>query len=265
MCSALEQWEIVSFPAIAEVDETRHIHLPSGHYVHQRYAGEALHPDREPLEKLEDMRRVMGGYNFAGQYQQSPSPLGGGMIKENWFKICEPGQTPDQFDQIVQSVDTASKEGELNDYSVCITFGLKGRNIYIINVVRKRLNFPDLKRMIREQYAAFKPTTILIEDKSSGIALIQELLHDGLYCIKKCSPEGDKVMRMHGQTACIENGLVYLPKDAHWLPDFIKEVTSFPKGKFDDQVDALSQALAWIQGVPFYEGVGHDGILPPGI
>ena len=122
--------------------------------------------------------------------------------------------------------------------------------------MRKRLNFPDLKRMIREQYEAFKPSTILIEDKSSGIALIQELLHERLYCVKKCTPEGDKVMRMHGQTACIENGFVYLPKDAHWLPEFMKEVTSFPKGKFDDQVDALSQALAWLQAAPYYPGWG---------
>jgi hypothetical protein len=141
-----EGWGVVSFPAIAEVDEERVVETPFGRRTFIRRTGEALHPERESLETLTRIRSTIGEYNFAGQYQQTPAPAGGGMVKEAWFRRYRPDERPASFDQIVQSWDTANKPSELADYSVCTTWGVKGPNFYLLNVLCKKLDFPDLKR-----------------------------------------------------------------------------------------------------------------------
>jgi phage terminase large subunit-like protein len=102
------------------------------------------------------------------QYQQTPAPLGGGLVKEEWFRRYEANQLPESFDRVVQSWDTANKATELSDFSVCTTWGVKGKNLYLLGVLRKRLEYPDLKRAVREQQAMFNASVVLIEDKASG-------------------------------------------------------------------------------------------------
>ena len=114
-----EQWEVVSFPAIAETDEEHQIETIWEARCFTRRQGEPLHPDREPLDTLDRIRRTIGEYNFAGQYQQSPAPLGGGLVKAEWFKRYRENERPERFDRIVQSWDTANKATELSDFSVC--------------------------------------------------------------------------------------------------------------------------------------------------
>src|SRR5271169_1850389 len=97
-----EQWERVRLPAIAEEDETHQIVSLGRTRTVRRRAGEALHPEREPLEVLEKVRQTVGEYNFAGQYQQEPAPRGGGMIKAEWFRSYKPGEEPARFDLVVQ-------------------------------------------------------------------------------------------------------------------------------------------------------------------
>jgi predicted phage terminase large subunit-like protein len=242
-----EGWEVVSFPAIAEVDESHEFETVYGRFRHQRTVGDILHPEREPREVLDVLRRSMGEYNFAGQYQQSPAPLGGGMVKEEWFKRYSNRDLPKSFDKIIQSWDTANKQTELADYSVCSTWGIKNKDIYLLHVFRERMAYPDLKRAVRRQNDIHRPDVILIEDKASGTQLIQEMIEEGVHSVQKVKPERDKVMRMHAQTALIENGFVYLPVEAHWLPEYVHELTTFPRGKYDDQVDSTSQALGWLK------------------
>ena len=154
---------------------------------------------------------------------------------------------PERFDRIVQSWDTANKPSELSDYSVCTTWGLKGKLIYLLHVLRRRMGYPELKRAVREQRELWDAEVVLIEDRASGTQLIQELTHEGLYAVKGFTPEGDKVMRLHAQTAMIENGFVHLPREAPWLAEYLHELTTFPKAKHDDQADSTTQALAWIK------------------
>ena len=232
-----EGWEVVSLPAIAEVDERLVVTTPFGERQYSRRAGVALHPDRESLATLDQIRRTLGEYNFAGQYQQTPAPAGGGMVKEAWFPRYKPVDLPQPFDQLIQSWDTANKPSDLADYSVCPTWGVKGPNFYLLNVLRKKLDFPDLKRAVRQQSDLFNPTTILIEDKASGTQLIQDLLDVGLSRVTRYKPDGDKIMRLHAQTATIENGFVRLPETAHWLADYLQELILFPAGRYDDQVE----------------------------
>jgi predicted phage terminase large subunit-like protein len=166
------------------------------------------------------------------------------MIKTAWFRRYRPNDTP-AFDRVVQSWDTANRPSELADYSVCTSWGLKGQNFYLLNVLRKKLSYPELRRAVVEQNGLFEPQAILIEDKAWGTQLIQDLVDSGLSHVTRCSPEGDKVMRLHAQTAQIENGFVFLPDEAPWLADYLAELAAFPVGRHDDQVDSTSQALAW--------------------
>src|SRR5271170_559968 len=109
-------WKVLKFPAIAVEDETHVISTRLGEHAVQRRVGEALHPERESLEILENIRRTLGEYNFAGQYQQEPAPRGGGMVKLAWFKTYEVGEQPANFDLVFQSWDTAVKATQLSDY-----------------------------------------------------------------------------------------------------------------------------------------------------
>ena len=119
-------WEVVNFPAIAEADET----LPfsnafgSGYFV--RKTGTSLHEDLLPLSFLEKERNDIP-HLFSAQYQQNPAPADGQRIKIEWFKRYEDKELPPRFDRIIQSWDTASKDGELNDYNVCTTWGVKDK------------------------------------------------------------------------------------------------------------------------------------------
>src|ERR1700726_70572 len=143
---AQEPSEVLSFPAIAEADEMHEIETIWGPQGFRRRRGEALPLAREPLEILDRIRRTIGEYNFAGQYQQSPAPLGGGMVKAEWFKSYREKERPERFDQIVQSWDTANKATELSDFSVCTTWGVKGKELFLLGVFRRRLEYPLLKR-----------------------------------------------------------------------------------------------------------------------
>ena len=241
-----DRWEVVSFPAIAETDETVEFDTPLGRQLMRRKAGEALDPAREGLDTLAMIRRQIGEYNFQGQYQQKPTPVSGNMVKRAWLKYFELGEQPATFDFVLQSWDTANKSGELNDYSVCTTWGVKDRRFYLLDVYRARLNYPELKRAIRTCAERYAPNKILIEDKASGTQLIQDLLSEGLNSVLAydAPPGNDKVMRLHAQTASFENGCVLLPSYAPWLSEYLSELTGFPGTKYDDQVDSTTQALA---------------------
>jgi predicted phage terminase large subunit-like protein len=244
---AKETWEVVRYPAIAEEDETHLIETPLETRRVTRSRGEALHPEREPLDMLEQIRRTIGEYNFAGQYQQAPSPQGGGMVKSACFMSYAANERPAEFDRIVQSWDTANKASELSDFSVCTSWGIKGNDLYLLHVLRRRMEYPELKRAVRDQRDAFAAEVVLIEDKASGTQLIQELVAEGLHAVTRYQPQADKVMRMHAQTAMIENGFVHLPKEAGWLAEYLHELSAFPRGKHDDQVDSTAQMLDWFK------------------
>ena len=178
---AQEPWEVLSFPAIAEADEVHQIETILEPRCFRRRQGEALHLGREPLEILDRIRQTIGEYNFAGQYQQSPAPLGGGMVKAEWFKRYRASERPESFDRIVQSWDTANKATELSDFSVCTTWGVRGKDLFLLGLFRRRLEYPALKRAVCEQQSQFDANVVLIEDKASGTQLIQELIADGCH------------------------------------------------------------------------------------
>ena len=244
-----DDWTVLSFPAIAEEAEYVPFWTLYGVRRFIRRPGEALHPDREAVAEYEAMRRRIGLYNFSSQYQQRPIPISGNLVKREWLRSYGPDDVPRRFMRIIQSWDTAAKTSELNDYSVCTTWGVERENYYLIDVFRRRLNYPDLKRAIVSHAKMFDADKIVIEGKSSGTQLIQDLQNDGVWKVVeyKPPPGADKIMRLHACSDRFESGRVVLPRNAPWLDEYILELIGFPGTKHDDQVDSTTQALDYLR------------------
>ena len=180
-----------------------------------------------------------------GFKEQNPIPLGGAIVKTEWLRYYEPSELPTGFRMIVQSWDTANKSGELNDFSVCTTWLADFEHYYLIDVFRRRLDYPSLKRAIKEQAEKYKADLTLIEDKASGTPLIQDLRAEGVSGVEEYDPGpgNDKQMRLYAVSAEFESGRVRLPREAPWKDEYVREITGFPGTKYDDQVDSTTQAL----------------------
>lgn len=240
-----EPWVHLNLPAIAEVDQEVAI---GPNLAYHRTAGEVLHEARESRPILEGIRRTLGSFNFSAQYQQSPVPPEGEVVKWQWFSRYDSLPARKPGDMIVQSWDVASKPGEFSDYSVGTTWFVSGGDFYLVDLLRDKLGYPELKRKILEQARQFCPQSIIIEDMGSGTALIQDLqqAEAGIPYPIAFRPDVDKITRMHAQSAKIEAAHVHLPRRAPWLEDLRLELMQFPYGRHDDQVDSISQFLNWI-------------------
>ena len=234
-----EGYTLLKIPAIAEQDETVQIGKRKYHF---RRNGDVLHPEREPLSLLEQ-NRSRSPEMFAAQFQQAPIPRGGVMIRRQWVRYYDRLPDRTEFSLVIQSWDTAYKDGELNDWSVCTTWLLQEGKYYLIDVLRERLLYPSLRARAIAHASAYNPNKILIEDPGVGTPLVQELKNAGFSAIA-VRPERNKKTRMSIQSAKFEAGLVCFPKQAPWLADFEAELFAFPNVRFDDQVDSTAQALA---------------------
>ena len=241
-----DDWTLLSLPAIAIEREEHHYTTARGSQVYVREAGEPLHPEREGIEELDRLKAQMGTMVFAAQYQQQPMAAEGNMLKRSWIKRYAPH---DIFapELIIQSWDTASKTGQLNDFSVGTTWFIKGRHIYLVDVCRARLEQPALQQRIIDLARQYQAQVVLIEDKGSGTGLLQGLAASYFYQSVAIQPRGEKSLRFVNVTPMFENGTVLLPEHAPWLDEYTDELCGFPSTKHDDQVDSTSQALMWLQ------------------
>jgi predicted phage terminase large subunit-like protein len=247
---AKEPWTHLNLPAIA--DTQQRIQIATNVY-RTRHIGEVLHEKREDRLVLDGIKASLGSFIFSSQYQQAPVPSEGELIKWDWFRRFDQPLLLEPHDRIVQSWDTASTAGELSDYSVCTTWQVRGKDYYLLDVLRERLIYPVLKRRVIEHARRHQARTIVIEDKGSGTCLIQDLRVDRVEDVPypiPFAPEHDKTTRMSSQSSKIEAGHVYLPQQAAWLNDFRDELLQFPFGRHDDQADSLSQFLNWIDRSP---------------
>ena len=238
----LEQggFDHLNLPAIAQRTET--FDLGAGR-TYTRQKGELLHPEHEPVNVLRELKQNMGSIAFSAQYQQSPIPPGGTIIKRKWLKSYDDFRYQ-RGDRIIMSWDIALSETETGDYSACVVLLARGEVFYILEVVRGRFPFEKLKRKvmeIKERYGS--AATLLIEDCPISRGLIQSLRERSIN-VTTCKPETDKRARVIAQNDLFEGGSVRFPRDAEWLEELTAELLAFP-GRHDDQVDALTQGLAW--------------------
>ena len=249
-----ENWEEIHLPALAEDND------PLG-----REIGEALWPDQYTREDLLKIKQTIGTREWSALYSGRPVPQEGGMINLNWFGRYN---TPlDYYEQIVLSFDTAQKDKEINDPSVCLVFGVGERYYDLLDVWRERVQYPTLKRMAKSLGLKWNPNAMLIEDKSSGQSLIQELQAETTLPVLPIEPVGDKETRMSVETPVVEAGRVRLPNEAPWLVDLEGEWGTFPLSVKKDQVDSFSQFLRWMREGANYTGqvaTSYESNIPQG-
>lgn len=233
-------WDHLKLSAIATHDQR--IPLTRNRF-HMRRTGHALHPARLSLAELLLMR-AEAPFVFESQWQNDPVPRVGSFVQPEWFGSYE---DPPTGGIVVMSVDTAVKKTVRNDWSVLIVARYYQRRFYILDVLRKRMTFFELEKAVVDMCALHKVTRLLIEDASSGQSLIQNLREMKAAALPLPIPVRatiDKTTRFEAQSTKIEAGSVVLPQAAPWKAEFMSELTKFPNGRHDDQVDALAHLLA---------------------
>jgi predicted phage terminase large subunit-like protein len=227
-----DRWEIIEFPAV----------LPSGN---------PLWPGFWKLEELLAVKASLSPQKWQAQWQQQPTNDEGAILKRDWWQVWPSDEAP-PVEYIIQSYDTAYSKKETADYSVITTWGVfypdqdSGPNIILLDVTRGRWDFPELKRIAKDQYDQWQPDNVLIEAKATGITLQQELRRMGIP-VTMYSPGGrrsgqDKVSRAHSVAPILESGMVWAP-DTDWAEELVEECAAFPNGDNDDMVDSTTQAL----------------------
>ena len=206
----------------------------------------ALWPERFPLDELKRRQRL-NPRDFASLYQQQPYIEGGNILKSEWWRYFPEDLNPTNFQTVIIAADTAFKKTETADYSVAIVAGLTTEgDIYIVDVHRGRWDYPELRQKLININATWRGRglrALYIEDKASGQSIIQDLRRESGIAVVPYKVVNDKVSRINGITPLIQGGRVHLPEKATWLDEFVEECVSFPSGKHDDQVDALSMAV----------------------
>jgi len=255
-------FEHLCLPAIAERKQI--IQLGGGR-SHLREIGDVLDPVREPLSALERQRNAMTPLVFSAQFQQSPIPLEGNLIKRDWIRYFKGSLPRREGDYFVISWDTAMKASELADYSVATVWQIqdRGDKINLVDVVRGRFEYPELvaaaSALWRKWKLAGTYSYLVIEDKGSGSSLIQSLKKERIYAHQHHDKlEGDKVMRLTAQAAHFHAGVVHFRDDAPWLDELMAELLGFPGVRHDDQVDSISQALAFVNWRESHRSSCHE-------
>ena len=230
-----DHWQIINYPAIAEHDEPH------------RKAGEALHPERYPLDVLLQIKANIGSRDWAALYQQSPVPDGGGLFKADWIQYWDPATLPKVFDASCISWDMTFKESATSDYVVGQVWGRKGGSFYLLDQFRGRWDFvKTCQQFLAAAEKWPRVTRKLIEDKANGPAIISTLKRE-VTGIVPIVPKESKEARASAVTTLWEARNVYLPPPSlcPWVEqEFIPELLSFPSGAHDDQVDSCTQALS---------------------
>jgi len=243
----LDDWTVLDLPAIAQEDQK--IEIDDGVF-HHRKEGDILHPEQFGLEELEKRKEVLRSAGFSAQYLQRPVPPGGFIFLRKWFRSFDLDQVRNRVQHVWQSWDTASQVNDGNSYSVCLTFGLIEARVYLLHVYRDRLEYPALKAKVVKHAQHWDAERVLVEKASTGLSILQDIDGRVHFSPIPIRPQGDKVTRAEQASAIVEAGRVFLPNDAPWLADFLHEVLAFPGGKYNDQVDALSQFLWYLDHGP---------------
>ena len=226
--SKADQWEVIEFPAILPNDKP-------------------LWPEYWKLEELEGVKAGLPIGKWNAQYQQNPTAEEGSIIKREWWNLWDKDLPP--LHHVIQSYDTAFLKKETADYSAITTWGVfyptedSGPNLILLDVVKDRFEFPELRRVALEQYNYWKPESVIVEGKASGMPLTFELRKQGIPVINYTPSRGnDKHARVNAVAPLFESGQVWATDDK-FAEEVIEECAAFPYGDHDDLVDSMTQAV----------------------
>ena len=224
-----DPWEVVEFPAILD--------------------DEPLWPEFWTLDELLAKKAGMDIRYWNAQYMQDPVSEEGALIKREWWNVWDK-DTPPQCEYIIMALDAAQETNNRADYNALTTWGVffneetKNYNIILLNAIKKRLEFPDLKAMVLEEYKEWNPDSFIVEKKSNGAALYQEMRRMGVPISEFTPGKGqDKLSRVNSVTDLFSSGIVWTP-DRRWAHEVVEECNDFPAGTHDDLVDSTTLALA---------------------
>jgi predicted phage terminase large subunit-like protein len=227
-----EEWKVIEFPAI----------LPSGN---------PLWPEFWPIEQLEALRNELPSGKWQAQYQQQPTSDVNAIVKREWWRNWE-DDNPPACEFIIQSWDTAFLKTQRSDYSACTTWGVfyqdddagfSQANLILLNAIKKRMEFPELKQRAFEEWKEWEPDALIVEAKASGTPLLFELRAMGIPVQEYTPSKGnDKIARLNAVADIFASGRVWVP-GTRWADELVEEVASFPSGEHDDLVDSMTQAL----------------------
>ena len=224
-----DQWEVVEFPAI----------MPSG---------KPVWPEYWKLKELETVKASLSLGKWNAQWMQNPTSEEGAIIKREWWNIWEKEEMP-ILEHVIQSYDTAFMKKETADYSAITTWGVFRENedspqqLILVDALKGRYEFPELRRIAKEQYDYWNPETVLVEAKASGLPLTYELRNMGIPVVNYTPSKGnDKHARVNAVAPLFESGMIWTP-DEKFAEEVIEECAAFPYGDHDDLVDSMTQAV----------------------
>ena len=229
-----ERWTVLNLPAIND-------------------KGEALWPEKFPLDVLHQIKKTLPARDWEALYQQRPFVEEGGIFKRQWWKLWPDTKPLPECEFIIQSYDTAYSDKDLksNSFSARTTWGVFKRaddechNLILLEAWKSRVEYADLRKEATRAYQDYQPDKVIIEKKASGQALVSDLRRAGLP-IATYTPTKDKITRAYIAQALFENGRVYYPS-RQWAEDAITNLCQFPQGADDDLVDTVSMAFIWLQ------------------
>ena len=224
-----DQWEVVEFPAI----------MPSG---------EPVWPEFWKLEELEGVKASLTVQKWNAQWMQNPTSEEGALIKREWWRNWTKEIPPLQH--VIQSYDTAFMKKETADYSAITTWGVfypsedQGPQLILLDALKGRYEFPELRRIALEQYGYWNPETVIVESKASGLPLTYELRKMGIPVLNFTPSKGnDKHTRVNSVAPLFESGCIWAPTEQAFAQEVIEECAAFPYGDHDDLVDSMTQAV----------------------
>jgi predicted phage terminase large subunit-like protein len=226
-----DQWEVVEFPAI----------LPSG---------KPVWPEYWDIEQLESVKASVALPKWNAQYMQNPTSEEGALIKREWWKKWPEDKGIPSCDYVIQSYDTAFMKKESADFSAITTWGVfresedAPQQLILLDAVKDRFEFPDLRREALKLYKYWEPEIVLIEAKASGLPLTYELRNMGIPVISFTPSRGnDKHSRVNSVSPLFESGQIWAPAHLQFAQEVIEECAAFPYGDHDDLVDSTTQAV----------------------
>ena len=230
----VDEWEVVEFPAIIE---------------HVDGVEDSLWPEFWPIEELQSKRAALDPRYWQAQYMQNPTSEEGALLKREWWKTWEFDRPP-PCEFIIMSLDAAQEKNTRADYNALTTWGVffneevDNYNIILLNAIKKRLEFPELKELVLQEYADWEPDAFIVEKKSNGAALYQEMRRMGIPVGEFTPGKGqDKISRVNSVADLFHSGIVWAP-EKRWAQEVIEECNDFPSGTNDDLVDATTLAIA---------------------
>tara|TARA_R110002126_G_scaffold1394_8_gene7906 strand:+ start:457 stop:1938 length:1482 start_codon:yes stop_codon:yes gene_type:complete len=225
-----DQWDIVEFPAI----------LPSG---------KPVWPEYWKLDELESVKASLSLGKWNAQWMQNPTSEEGAILKREWWKNWDKEHIP-RLEHVIQSYDTAFMKKETADYSAITTWGIFRETeegppqMLLLDAIKERYEFPELRRIAKEQYDYWQPETVLVEAKASGLPLTYELRNMGIPVVNFTPSRGnDKHTRVNSVAPLFESGNIWAPTDKQFAQEVIEECAAFPYGDHDDLVDSTTQAV----------------------